>query len=125
MVIQDSLMPNCSLAIKSHKLHHGYLQAAQALVVRTYVLGADSSCFIGAIIDKETGNTLEYCQLIKIPKYWDIWTRSFANKLGRLFQGICEHKGTKTCFFIKKSDVPKSCTYMYGCIVCNYRPQKE
>jgi hypothetical protein len=71
MVIQDNLMPNYSLAIKPHKLHHSYLQpqAAQALVVQTYVLGADSSHFIGTIIDKETG---EYCQLIKIPKYQDI-----------------------------------------------------
>jgi hypothetical protein len=69
MVIQDNLIPNFSLFIKPHKLHHGYLQAAQALVVQTFILGTDSSCFIGPIIDKYTGNTLEYCQLIKIPKY--------------------------------------------------------
>jgi hypothetical protein len=67
-------MPNCSLAIKPHKLHRGYSQAAQALVVQTYILGTDSSCFIGTIINKDTGNTLEYHQLIKIAKYWDIWT---------------------------------------------------
>ncbi len=68
MVIQDGHIPNFSLVIKPHKLHHSYSQAAQALAVRTYILGTDSSCFIGAIIDKDTGNTLEYCQLIKIPK---------------------------------------------------------
>jgi hypothetical protein len=61
MVIQENLMPNCSLAIKPHKLHHGYLQAAQALEVQTYVLSADSTCFIGAIIDEETGDT-QLCQ---------------------------------------------------------------
>jgi hypothetical protein len=72
MMIQDNLMPNCSLATKPHKLHHSYSQAAWAIAVWTYVLDADSSCFIGAITDKETGNTLEYCQLIKIPKYQDI-----------------------------------------------------
>ncbi len=48
-----------------------------------------------------------------------------AVKLGRLFQGICEHKGTDTCFFIKKLDVPKGRTYTYGRIVCNYCPQKD
>jgi hypothetical protein len=39
------------------------------------------------------------------PKYQDIWTHSFANELGWLFQGIHKHKGTNTCFFIKKSDI--------------------
>jgi hypothetical protein len=99
MVIKEDLMPNCFLAIKPHKHHHSYLQDAQALVVWTYVLGTNSSCFISAIIDEETSNTLKYCQLIKIPKYWDIGTRSFANELRRLFQGILEHKGTDTCYF--------------------------
>jgi hypothetical protein len=88
MVIQDDLMSYCYIAIKPHKLHHSYSQATQELVVQTYVLGTDSICFIGAIIVKDTGNTLEYCQLIKIPKYWDILTRSFANELGQLIQGI-------------------------------------
>jgi hypothetical protein len=125
MVIQDDHTPNFSLVIKPHKLHHGCLQAAQALAVQTYVLGTDSSCFISAIIDKDTGNTLKYCQLIKIPKYRDIWTHSFANEIGRLFQGIHEHKGTDTCFFMKKLDVPKGRTYTYGRIVCNYCPQKD
>jgi hypothetical protein len=60
------------------------------------------------------------CQLIKIPKYQDIWTCSFANELGWFFQGICKHKGSSTCFFIKKSDVLKECTYTYDRIVYNY-----
>ncbi len=125
MVIQDDHIHNISLVIKLHKLCHGYSQAAQALAVQTYVLGTDSSCFIGAIINQDTSNTLEYHQLIKIPKYWDIWTHIFANELGRLFQGICKHKGTDTCFFIKKSDVPKGRTYKYDHIVCNYQPQQD
>jgi hypothetical protein len=117
-------MPNCSLAIKHHKLHHGYSQATQAILVQTYVLGTNSTCFISTIIDDNIGNTLEYCQLIKIPKYRDIRTQSFANELGQLFQGICKHKGTNTCF-IKKLGVLKGCTYAYGCIVCNYHSQKD
>jgi hypothetical protein len=125
MVIQVNLIANFSLNIKPHNLHHGYAQAAQALAVWTYILCAISSCFIGAIIDKDTGDTLEYCQLIKIPKYQDIWTQSFANELGRLFQGIRKHKGTNTCFFTKKLDVSKGCMYTYGCIVCNYHPHKD
>jgi hypothetical protein len=33
MVIKDNLIPNFSLNIKPHTLHHSYLQAAQALAV--------------------------------------------------------------------------------------------
>jgi hypothetical protein len=117
MVIQDNHLSNFSLVIKPHKLHHGYSQVTQVLAILTYVLSTDLSCFIGTIIDKDTGSTLEYCQLIKIPKYQDIWTRSFANMPGRLFQGICKYKGTNTCFFIKKLNVLKGRTYMYGHIV--------
>ncbi len=69
MMIQDDHIPNFSLVIKPHKLHHGYLQAARALAVQTYVLGTDSSCFIGTIIKEDTCDTLKYCQLIKISKY--------------------------------------------------------
>jgi hypothetical protein len=112
-------------AIKPHKLHHCYSQASQALAVQAYILGAGSTCFIGTIINKETSNTVQYCQLIKIPKYWDIWTRSFANELGRLFQGICKHKVTDICLFIKKSDGTKRGKYRYGRIVCNYCPWKD
>jgi hypothetical protein len=81
-----------------------------------------SNSFIGAIIDKDTSDTLEYCQLIKIPKYWDIWTCSFANELKWLFQGIHEHKGTDTYFFIKKLDVPKGRTYTYFTFDPNWHP---
>ncbi len=121
MVIQDDHLPDFSLVIKPHKLHHGFLQATQALAVWTYVLGTDSSSFIGAIMDKDTGNTLEYCQLIKIPKYQDIWKSNFANKLRQLFQGIHKHKGTNTYFFVKKSNLPKGCTYMLVTKPTNFR----
>ena len=45
--------------------------------------------------------------------------------MGRLFQGIRDVPGTDTCFFIRKSQVPKHNRATYGCIVCNVRPQKE
>ena len=49
----------------------------------------------------------------------------FANELGRLFQGIRDIPGTDTCFFIKKSQVPKHKRATYGRICCNARLQKE
>jgi hypothetical protein len=86
---------------------HGYIAAMQALLENTYgvihkanlPVNADSVNFIGAIIDNTTGDVLEYCHLIKSKSHHTIWQHSFANKLGRPFQGIRNIKGTDTCFF--------------------------
>ena len=81
--------------------------------------------FAGAIIDEATGNSLEFRHLIKLEKYRAIWTKSFANELGRLAQGIRNIPGTDTIDFIPRSDVPSGETITYGRIVCTHRPQKE
>ena len=73
--------------------------------------------FIGAVV--------KYRHLIKSDKYKRIWVHSFANELGRLFQGIRDIPGTDTCFFIQKSQVPKHKRATYGRICCNVRLQKE
>jgi hypothetical protein len=49
---------------------------------------------VSAVIDTDTGNSLAYQQLIKHPKYKEVWTRSYANKLGRLTNGIRIITGT-------------------------------
>jgi hypothetical protein len=81
---------------------HGYIAATQALLVQTYgivpTMQKNTSInFIGAIINDITGDVLKYCHLIKSDKHKDIWRHSFAKDLGRLFQGICNIKGTNTC----------------------------
>ena len=43
---------------------------------------------MGAILDKKTGDKLEYRDLIKRPKLRERWMRFLANELGRLSQGI-------------------------------------
>ncbi len=86
---------------------------------------ATQQAFIGAIIDKSTGQTLEYRHLTKMTKYKAIWNTSFANELGRLAQGIRDIKGTDTIHFIPHTDMPADKTATYGCIVCTHRPQKE
>ena len=57
--------------------------------------------------DESTRTSLEYRQLIKMPKYKAVWTRSFANELGRLGQGIQDIQGTDTIKFIPLSAIPK------------------
>jgi hypothetical protein len=83
--------------------------------------------FIGTIINKDTGAILEYRHLVKNPVTRPVWETSFSIKTGRLFWGIQELKGTNTCFFIKKSQVPtnKQPTYRYSWIICNFCPQKK
>ena len=50
---------------------------------------------------------------------------SFANKLGRLAQGIRDIPGTDTVDFIPFSDIPKGQAVTCGRIVCTFRPQKD
>jgi hypothetical protein len=66
-------------AFAVHLLQHNELPSA------AYEYASDH--FIGAVIDDNTGAVLEYWHLIKSEKYSRIWERSFANELGRLFQG--------------------------------------
>ena len=80
--------------------------------------------FDRAIIDNETGKSLEFCHLIKMGKYRDIWMKSFANELGCLAQRIHDVPGTNTIDFIPRSEVPFVTTVAYGRIVCTYRLQK-
>ena len=80
--------------------------------------------FAGAIIDDETGKSLEFRHLINMGKYCDIWMKSFANELGGIAQGIRDVTGTDTIDFIPHTDVPVGTTVTYGRIVCMYPPQK-
>ena len=78
-----------------------------------------------AVVDESTGKSLEFRHLIKMDKYRNVWMHSFANKLGRLAQGIRYIKGAYTIEFIPLSSVPKEETVTYSRIVCMFRPQKD
>ena len=81
-----------------------------------------------AVLDKETGDMLEYRQLLRSPKYNAPWSISAANEFGGLAQGVGGRvTGTNTIFFVSHSKVPKDRRgdTTYGKFVCNERPQKE
>jgi hypothetical protein len=79
-----------------------------------------------AVLHPETGQAQEYPALSTNPATKDTWVRSFANKLGRLAQGVSNRvQGTDTIFFVPFSAVPTDRTVTYGRIVCDYRPQKS
>ena len=57
---------------------------------------------------------MEYCKLLKHPKYTAIWTTSYSNEMGHLCQGIGRNtevtgkrvEGTDTFFVIHYDDTP-------------------
>jgi hypothetical protein len=127
--IMDALMPSIDIKPACDYPTHGYIAATQALLIHTYDIVPTTQKntainFIGTIVNDITGNVLKYRHLKKSDKHKDIWQHSFANKLGRLFQGIHDIKGTNTCFFIAKDKMPHHKQATYCRIHCNYRPQK-
>jgi hypothetical protein len=132
-VITKALMPMIDLKPAALFPAHGYIAATCALLKNTYdvIRPANSPVtlgsinFISTIVDNITGDVLEYRYLIKSDTHRAIWQKSFAKKLGRLFQGIRNIKGMDTCFFICKKQMPSHKRATYGCICCNYRPHKD
>eukprot|EP00804_Cyclotella_cryptica_P000200 CCRYP_016180-RA/>CCRYP_016180-RA protein AED:0.57 eAED:0.46 QI:0/0/0/0.5/0/0/2/0/100 len=57
----------------------------------------------------------------------EIWSRSYADELGRLTDGIRDIPGTKTMKYIRKRDIPKDHlkSIAYSKIVLVERPQKK
>ena len=87
--------------------------------------GQDHQERIQLVRDEDTGEYLNYRQLIKNSKHAKIWLTSAANEFGRLAQGVGGRiEGTDTIKFIHKHEVPKNKTDTYARFCCNVRPQK-
>ena len=81
-----------------------------------------------AVMDKQTGQILNYHQLLCNPKYKKAWNISAANEFGQLAQGVGGRtKGTNTIRFIFRHEVPKDRMkdVTYGKFVCNEQPEKS
>ena len=81
-----------------------------------------------AVMDKDTGKMLNYRQLLRIPKYREVWSKSSANEFGRLANGVGGRikNPTNTIRFIHERNVPKNRMkdVTYGQFVCTIRPEK-
>ena len=78
---------------------------------------------INVVLDKDTGDLIDYRQLIGNPKYHEILGKSYGNELGRLAQGMPGRvEGTNTLFFIGKEDLTTARwrDVTYGRIVVSY-----
>jgi hypothetical protein len=88
-------------------------------------IGTEVHCAL-AVMDKDTGKLLNYCTLLHDPAYHDDWTKSSANELGRLANGIGGRvKVTNTIRFIRKKNIPKDrmkdFTYGQLCVPSNQK----
>ena len=81
------------------------------------------------IYDEETNTYLNYRQLMRHPKYKEIWSKSSANEFGRLANGLKDGrvKPTNTIRFIRKEDVPpdRMKDVTYGSFSCDLKLNKE
>ena len=83
---------------------------------------------INAILNKETGEIMEYRQIMKSPTYRKFYKKIHRKELGRLTQGIpVVVKGTNTKCVIDKEDMPvkrwQDVTYGRG--VVDYRSEQS
>ncbi len=86
---------------------------------------------IQLVRDEETGEYLNYRQLMRHPKHKIIWNTSTANKFGQLAQGIRGKESrvipTNTIFFITHDQVPidRQKDVTYGSFSCDLKPNKK
>ena len=108
--IDPSIITSINVKIPQRKYAQCYGAANHALQLwqlqETTNANLPNEGFSGAIIDNKTGKFIEFCHIIKMCKYRDIWMKSFANELGRLARGIHDVPGTNTIDLIPK----RSCT---------------
>jgi hypothetical protein len=114
--------------IFSDKIHTGYIQG----INDSFVVDQDYKNRAGAVINEDTGKAMEYRDLLNDPKHRETWSRAAANEFGILFDGVGKNgngtqqvKGTNTCHWIKKSQVPKGERVTYDRTVVAVRPEKE
>ena len=60
---------------------------------------------------------MDYCHIMKNPKYCQLYATYYSKELGRLAQGMPGNaEGTNTIYFIDKTDIPdeqlKDVTYV-------------
>ncbi len=83
------------------------------------------------IHDADTGEYLNYQQLLRHPKHKELWEKLAANEFSQLAQGvgnrIPKEEATNTINSISKDKVPKDrkIDVTYGSFSCDYKPNKE
>ena len=72
-------MPTFKLPVAPHKLSQVYAaenKALQILYLYAEMKSKTNTFSAGSIINDESGKSLEYCPLVKIEKYVEIWKKN-------------------------------------------------
>jgi hypothetical protein len=78
-----------------------------------------------AVINQDTGASLEYRHLIQEETTFTVCNKAASNQFGRLAQGAGDRiEGSNTNFFVPRSAVPKGKVITYGRFVVDIRPNK-
>jgi hypothetical protein len=78
-----------------------------------------------AVINQDTGASLEYRQLIQDETTFPVWNKLSANEFGHLAQGVGRRiEGFNTILFIPRQAIPKGKIVTYGRFVVEIRPRK-
>ena len=83
---------------------------------------------INAVLNKETGELMEYQHVMKNAKYCRLYETSYSTELVRVAQGIPgQAEGTDMLFFFDKNSIPvdRWRDITYSRVVLNYRPEKD
>jgi hypothetical protein len=122
--IHDQYCKTISQMPVASKFSNGF---GKAVAILNY-MGGNEDAFIphkqeykyraDAVINEETGKSMEYKDLLKDPKYREDWSRAAANEFGRLFNGVGNGTqrimGTNTYHWIRRSQVPKGTRVTYA-----------
>jgi hypothetical protein len=80
---------------------------------------------VNAVINQDTGASLEYRQLTQYETTFPVWNKAAANEFGRLAQYIGGRiEGSNIIFFIPRQAIPKGKIVTYGRFVVDIRPNK-
>ncbi len=80
---------------------------------------------INTVLDEDDNKLMDYCAIMKNPKYQPLYAQSYSKEIGHLAQGLPGLvKGTDTILFIPKYDVPlnRLRDVTHGRIVVDYSP---
>ena len=127
--VSNLRQPTISSAKKQHQALSAVMQSpskhkAFLKQLKTFELQLEGAM---AVLNRDTGKLLNYRQLLRTPKFAQVWSKSSANKFGRLADGVGGRvKGTNTIRFIFKHEIPteRKKDVTYGSFVCMVRPEK-
>ena len=121
-----SVQPSDQIPRHSHRTRTstGSITQMAAAAMRTALFPDGEYALHGNAFNPDTGKLAEYKELSQSSD-GPVWIEGSCEEIGRLFQGYKVIKGTGTCFWIKKCDVPRGKRATYLRIVCAHRPEKD